>query len=874
MRFVFLRPVLFHCIIPLISLLGCLSTTNSYGQSTAQKAQADSLFQAATTALQTRDTKTAFPLILKADSLYQQLRLPQDVIKTKILKQRCYIFSKPITDWGIPLYEALPFAQDIEQPGMTSVRLYAALRSFSTTNNQPLIAHYYGSKALEILKKGRLTTDTLYHKSYISTLHGMGRAEVFRYNYKQAESYYAQSLTHARQYRNKSFYLGFRGLFKVYTLTNRHQEIKEMVAEFEREHYAQSQPLYFVYDFYSYYIDYLVQNKLYTEALDQSLVLKKLLITDKFKSHFSAWFLSERIADIYSYQGNHQKAIDELLNAQSLQESLESRTIERAALFTKLAKYYLQLGDYKNAQQYSEEALAINTGIKNSSLTFHAPLDLSKAAKAHKNILLDNLLFKTQLAEALYIKTNDTTYRTTKKQTYETAHELIKRMGHMSDEDAFLSDDQFKRVYGELMSIYQKEWNSSADPTLFEKAMTLRLQSQYVTILNELNVKQDRTDIASIPFIKNLKETYNSYNILSYLWGQDAIYVLNWYNDIQHFDKIPLTVALEKAIDIVIEQTRDHNSSIDQKAQQLVYKTLIEKYIQSDTKTAILPDDKLHLLPFESLSITAEQKEHYFLNQSPVIRITNTAISKPSLPDHKALVLAPFASQAGTFNTRLVKSLEESKGIGTYFKNDLYLDDMATKSSFVDQLADASMIHLATHARANTDDPSRSYIQFYEEKAVDPVTTRLALEEIYNLDLQASIVTLSACETGIGKEIKGKGVQSMANAFTYAGAASTVMSLWKVPDTETATIMTRFYENLHKGLPKDEALQQSKLQYLEANADYPALQHPYYWSGFVISGDPSAILQQTTSWKKPLFIFLGVLILLFFLRKPLFQLFQ
>jgi len=139
-----------------------------------------------------------------------------------------------------------------------------------------------------------------------------------------------------------------------------------MVAEFEREHYAQSQPLYFVYDFYSYYIDYLVQNKLYTEALDQSLILKKLLITDKFKSHFSAWFLSERIADIYSYQGNHQKAIDELLNAQSLQESLESRTIERAALFTKLAKYYLQLGDYKNAQQYSEEALAINTGIKNT----------------------------------------------------------------------------------------------------------------------------------------------------------------------------------------------------------------------------------------------------------------------------------------------------------------------------------------------------------------------------------------------------------------------------------------------------------------------------------------------------------------------------
>ena len=841
MRFVFLRYILFNSIIRLIGLLCCLPIANSYGQSTWQKAQADSLFQAASVALQNRDIETALPLIQEADSLYQQLQYAQDVIKTKILKQHCYFFSKPITDWGIPLYEALPFTQDIEEPGMTSVRLYEALRSFSNTNNQPLIAHHYGSKALEILQKGHLTTDTLYHKSYISTLHGMGRAEVFRYNYKKAEKYYTRSLAHAREYRNKSFYLGYRGLFKVYTLTNRHQKIKEMVATFEDNNYAQSEPLYFVYDFYSYYIDYLIRNKQYDQALSQSLILKELLATDKFKGHFSEWFLSERIADIYSYQGNYQKAIDELLSAQSLQESLESRSIERAALFIKLAKYYLQLDDYKNAQQYSEEALTINTGIKNTKSSFHTTLDINKIDKAHKNILLDNLLFKAQLAEALYTKTNDTTYLTTKKQTSETAHEMIKRMGHMSDEDAFLSDDQFKKVYGELMSIYQKEWNSTGNPILFEKAITSRLQSQYVTMFNELSSKQNLTSITSIPFVKRLKETYNSYNTILYLWGQDAIYVLNSYKEKQQFDKIPLTDALEKAINTVIQQTRDYSSSIDTNAQQLIYKTLIEKYIVPDTKTAILPDDKLHLLPFESLWIRSDQKEHFMLAKSPIIRITNSTTSKAPLDLTKVLVLAPFASQAGIFNTRLSKSFGETQAISAYFNNDIYLDAKATKSSFIDQLSDATIIHLATHATANTDDPSQSYIQFYEEAAVNPATTRLGLEEIYNLDLQASIVTLSACETGVGREIKGKGVQSMANAFTYAGAASTVMSLWKVPDAETANLMKHFYENLHKGLPKDEALQQAKLQYIEANADYPKLQHPFYWSGFVISGDPTPI---------------------------------
>lgn len=848
-----------------------VAQTASSTQNRIDREMADNSLKQAKIALQTRDIKTALPLIHTADSLYQHLELAQEVVEAKILEYRCLSFSKPVSQWATPLYQALPFEKTLKQPSITKVKLYAALSKTATINNQPVVAQYYGLKALNLLKEDHLVEDPEYLTYYVSTLYRMGRVEEFQHNYKKAERFYLQSLEKARLHKSP-FYFSYGGLFKIYTITDQHQEIADMVQEFESENYAQTQPLFSTYDFYSHHIDYLIRNTLYEEALEQSLVLKKLIGTSTFKSHFSEWFLSERIADIYSSQGNYQKAINELLSTKSLQESLESRTTERAALFIKLAKNYLDLKDYKNAQYYSEEALTVNTQTESDTASFHTPLDVNNIEKAHKNILLDNLLFKAQLAEELYKETKDNTYLKTKRQSYETAHELIKLMGGVSDEDAFLDETQFKNVYGNLMHIYQEEWKTTGTKKAFENALQLRLQSQYVTILNELKNAQQHKDITSVPFIKNLRETYQGYNKLCYFWGQDAIYVLNENDTTQHFDKIPLTTALEAAIDEVSSGVRKINTPIHKKAHQLIYKTLFEKYIQPDVKTAVLLDDKLHLIPVASLWI--EEEGNYLLTKTSVVHITTAIRQREMFPPSQALLMAPFATQQGVFNNRLPKSADEIEAIGHYFDHDAYLDEQASKASFLDKVATASIIHLATHAIANTEDPLQSNIQFYEEETMDPVHTSLKLPEIYDLKLNASLVTLSACETGIGKEIKGKGIQSMANAFTHAGASSTLMSLWKVPDTETTTIMTSFYTYLHKGMPKDEALRQSKLDYLDATMDYPALQHPYYWSGFVISGDPMAIHQKERTWKTPVFIVAGVFILVFLFRKRLIQRFQ
>ena len=111
----------------------------------------------------------------------------------------------------------------------------------------------------------------------------------------------------------------------------------------------------------------------------------------------------------------------------------------------------------------------------------------------------------------------------------------------------------------------------------------------------------------------------------------------------------------------------------------------------------------------------------------------------------------------------------------------------------------------------------------------------LQVYEIFNLKLNADLVLLSACETGLGKETKGEGLVGLSQAFFYAGASSLAVSLWKVQDKSTAEMMVRFYRYLNNpSLGKAEALRRAQLEMIRSR-DYS---HPYYWAGFVLTGEP------------------------------------
>ena len=113
----------------------------------------------------------------------------------------------------------------------------------------------------------------------------------------------------------------------------------------------------------------------------------------------------------------------------------------------------------------------------------------------------------------------------------------------------------------------------------------------------------------------------------------------------------------------------------------------------------------------------------------------------------------------------------------------------------------------------------------------------MKLPEIYNLQLEADLVVLSACETAAGILKTGEGVMSLSRGFAWAGVPSTVTSLWKVNEEATAKIMVSFYENLRQNYPKDVALKQAKMTYLKNNPEAA----PYFWAAFILVGNTDAL---------------------------------
>ena len=136
-------------------------------------------------------------------------------------------------------------------------------------------------------------------------------------------------------------------------------------------------------------------------------------------------------------------------------------------------------------------------------------------------------------------------------------------------------------------------------------------------------------------------------------------------------------------------------------------------------------------------------------------------------------------------------------------------------------------LHIASHGTFNADSPLTSALLLAKDAENDGTLT---VGELYSMRLNADLVTLSACETGLGKIANGDDVVGLTRGFLYAGSRSIVASLWKVDDEATAYLMTRFYGAL-KGTSKREAL---RLAQLETRKKYP---HPYYWAAFQLTGE-------------------------------------
>jgi CHAT domain-containing protein/tetratricopeptide (TPR) repeat protein len=188
---------------------------------------------------------------------------------------------------------------------------------------------------------------------------------------------------------------------------------------------------------------------------------------------------------------------------------------------------------------------------------------------------------------------------------------------------------------------------------------------------------------------------------------------------------------------------------------------------------------------------------------------------------------------------RLRHTAEEAQAITTAAPNGSWMKAVDFKASRATAMSPAlgqySIVHFATHGILNDKHPELSGIvlSMVSERG-EPEDGYLRLGDIYKMSLPVDLVVLSACRTGIGKQVRGEGLISLTRGFMYAGASRVVASLWKVDDEATTELMKRFYRHMLKQkMPAATALRQAKIEMSELEL----WRAPFYWAGFVLQGD-------------------------------------
>jgi CHAT domain-containing protein/Tfp pilus assembly protein PilF len=303
----------------------------------------------------------------------------------------------------------------------------------------------------------------------------------------------------------------------------------------------------------------------------------------------------------------------------------------------------------------------------------------------------------------------------------------------------------------------------------------------------------------------------------------------------------------EKVRDYVDEmkQPASNRTEISKQLYSLLFDKLDLKNIE---RLIIIPDDELNYIAFESLE---DKQDQYLVQKYSIEYQYSASILKKESVDfsgHQTLSFAPFAHQGFSDSMFRFESLSNSYSEIKSLDGIRFTDTSATKQNFLNNLYNYKVLHLATHAVVNDKNDELSFIAFYPSTG-NTQDHLLYSEEIANLPLnKTNLVILSACETAAGNLVKGEGVMSLSRAFAYGGCANVITSLWNANDFSTAYLTNRVHVYLNKNYSIDQALRQSKLDYLNDKSINPRLKNPFYWSHLIFIGNYSPAQSSNYWW--------------------------
>ncbi|WP_341531371.1 CHAT domain-containing tetratricopeptide repeat protein (plasmid) [Nostoc sp. UHCC 0302] len=560
----------------------------------------------------------------------------------------------------------------------------------------------------------------------------------------------------------------------------------------------------------------------------------------------------------YRKLGDYTKAIEYYQQSLAIAREFKDRNSEGAALGN-LGLAYSYLGDYAKAIEYQQQSLAIAREIKN---------------RLGEGQSLSNLGLVYQ--ESGKLTEAETTLRT----AIEVLESLREQLGKNDSYKVSIFEEQ-ARTYRTLQQVLIAQNKTKEALEISERGRSRAFVELLTSRLSDKNIDQ----IPEKPTLSLLQQSakqqnatlveysiiYDSFKIQGKQETQESelyIWVIKPTGEVtfRKADLKPLWQKENTTLDKLVTTSRNFigatstpfrggiiprenpdKSKAKQKFQQL-HKLLIEPIAdllpkQETEKVIFIPQSSLFLVPFPALQ-DADGKyliEKHTILTSPSIQVLDFThkqkqrigtkpiegkdtliVGNPTMP-----FLAPKIGETPQQLTPLPGAEQEAIAISKLLKAEPLIGKKATIATVVQRLPQARFVHLATHGLFDDIQGLNSGIALTPSGKDDGLLTA---SEILDLKLNAELVVLSACDTGRGR-LTGDGVIGLSRSLISAGVPSVLVSLWSVPDTPTALLMTEFYQNLQKNPDKAQALRQAMLTTMKKSPN------PVNWAAFTLIGE-------------------------------------
>ncbi|KAA3624813.1 MAG: CHAT domain-containing protein [Bacteroidetes bacterium] len=613
--------------------------------------------------------------------------------------------------------------------------------------------------------------------------------------------------------------------------------------------------------------------------------------------------------------------IDQIINSESILEILSQKSIISKNWFLSSKQpeiLNLSLSTFELTNEVIDKMLASYSTPKSKSFL------KAKASKVYEEAIDFSFQLFKQTQEQKYLDLAFF-YLEKNKSTLLLAELNKTNSNEFSGINLELIDEE-KRLKKKL-SLYEKlifEEELKATPDSIKLGFwydtNIELKHRYDSIM--ANIKENHPDyfqlqydlsISSIPDIQ--RKLPKNTALIEYMLGDSSMFTFAITKDeiiFKRHKQIPgITSSLKTFRNHLHQYDYGNKEETDKKNEfisftenaQRLYDLLL-KPVLSEIKAenlVIIPDGQLGYVPFEIFLSDIPESHNYNYRSLPYLFLDRTIRYEYSAtlltrefpkkktknlytgfgPEYEGdelmasrsgldsiLVSNLFEGTARAGLTPLQYNQPEINEIAENTKGQAFTGSFALESTFKETAPDSRILHLAMHSLTNDEAPLYSQLVFSKE----PDTLEdglLHAYELYNMQLNAELAVLSACNTGAGKLQKGEGIMSLSRAFKYAGCPNIVMSLWKADDLSTKKIMTNFFDNLKDAQGKDVALQEARKTYLFEQAD-DAMTHPYYWATFVLIGDGDKInFGKTNNWAWWAVGFIGLLVSIWISRKKL-----